>query len=823
MIIARDITPDGFTATTQSRATVDREPLVRVLVKTEGGDVVLDGYILLHIDYTPDNLLVDNYPDVDKKFDLCNPVQFQTTWSEFSRYILTDKMSEAEKIAFDDWYWADCIDGTQKVRTEDERYVTPMAYRVIDNGVDDSHMRGYQLKIFNLGDDIWGNNPINPVEAGNHNSYIDNGRTKGGFEEKALGDMVWYCNGEGITNHIFKWVISEEELEALTHHQGEESSIKPVTVTRWFRFVAKDLVRGRDVNNYSSAPYPYVWVKVTMNITRDPLTEHFTEKISNYWYNWNPKGELNETQVKDGWSAIAIDIQAPRDGETTKDEPWVNRTSKTLVENKVTLTKTAECKYYFAPKAIAKIKTLSEFVNVASNAETYEEWTLTPKNADYKQTTPWVITTNDKVFDKMFCKYVWPHTYVDMNEPKYNTDPAKGYYAGVTPYKPTVSYEPTITASDYHQWDEAKLEATLRWCSVIYDNEDGRDAGVFNDSILYAYSEKTTFQGHHYVPVARIIQQKYPGDVTKDAGGIELIHYLPVGATAADYKAKKPGVVLNTVTEKILNALGYPLKADGTCDFDYAHKFMNEEFRGWVGCVAVNNCNVAVYQDQVKHDDDNVATFLASWQRPINIDVTPIDVALDANTQENYVFMIDHLKMYDWRGNKPNQGYMWDDHFYFWAYYNVKAIEIDMNPKHIWTNMHGDERVAAGGQEWTWLDKVTTMARLYNIDVLNPNSATARVVPGDATLKRYEFDLVDAAKKFTYASNNDALKAYMGYPGQQPGIPTNKARFGGFYYANNGDNVTEFDVVIPVKVFYEWGWVNAKIDWHINTTHGRND
>ena len=58
--------------------------------------------------------------------------------------------------------------------------------------------------------------------------------------------------------------------------------------------------------------------------------------------------------------------------------------------------------------------------------------------------------------------------------------------------------------------------------------------------------------------------------------------------------------------------------------------------------------------------------------------------------------------------------------------------------------------------------------------------------------------------------------------GIKPESKTNKARFGGFYYANNGDNVTEFDVVIPIKVYYEWGWVNAKLDWHINTTHGRN-
>ena len=172
------------------------------------------------------------------------------------------------------------------------------------------------------------------------------------------------------------------------------------------------------------------------------------------------------------------------------------------------------------------------------------------------------------------------------------------------------------------------------------------------------------------------------------------------------------------------------MKEDGTCDFDYAHKYLMTELHAWLGVVAVNNCNVAVYMDQVKHDDDNVATFLASWQRPINIDVTPIDVALDANTQENYIYLVDYLKMFDWRGNKPHQGYMWDDHYYFWAYYNVYQIDVDMRPASILTNMHQAERVALRKSEWTWLDKVTTMARLFNIDVLNPGTGLARVVPG---------------------------------------------------------------------------------------------
>lgn len=794
VIIARDVTPDGYTATTQSRSAVDREPLVRVLVKNEDGAVLLDGYILLHIFYNPDNLLVDNYPEIDKKFDLCNPVQFETTWSEFSRYILTDKMSEAERLAFDDWYWADCFVGDEVVPVEDERYVTEKAYKVMDAGVDDAHQRGYQLKIFNLGKDIWGNDAIDPVPGGSYNDYEEKSNV---FEKKALGDMVYYPNGEGSTNHIFKWVISEEELEYLTHDQKTEG---PIKVTRWFRYIAKDLVRGRDANLYSSAPYPYVWVKVTMNITRDNKDEHYQVKNTNYWYNWNPKGDLDETKVTDGWSAIVLDIMAPRDGETTKGEPWNSRVSNTLVENKVDLSKTKRCKYYFAPKGVYELTAL--------NGKKYE---ITPENRTYTdQNYPEIAHPNTNYWNQLFCKYVWPHTYVDMNEPNYTTLPAKDYYATAT-YLSQVK-----TAQNKHEWKEADLENTLKWCSIIYndvdfDNDGTIDqyAGAFNNQVLYAKNTSTNV----YTPIARIKQQEFvkANPATwPDAGVIELIHWLPIGSTYQDYLAGN--ATLNTVCEDVLNAIGYPMKEDGTCDFDYAHKYLMTELHAWLGVVAVNDCNVAVYMDQVKHDDDNVATFVASWQRPINISTETITPALDANTQENYIFLVDYLKMFDWRGNKPHQGYMWDDHYYFWAYYNVHQIDVDMRPASILTNMHQKD-----ADTFVPLNKVTTQAILTNIDVLNPGTGNARLVPDAANLKSYVFDLVGGAKKFTYAVNNDALKDYMGVG--TPNIDTNKARFGGFYYANNGDNVTEFDVIIPITVHYEWGYVNAKVKWHINTTH----
>ena len=42
--------------------------------------------------------------------------------------------------------------------------------------------------------------------------------------------------------------------------------------------------------------------------------------------------------------------------------------------------------------------------------------------------------------------------------------------------------------------------------------------------------------------------------------------------------------------------------------------------------------------------------------------------------------------------------------------------------------------------------------------------------------------------------------------------------FSSFYYENNGDNVQEFDVEIPITIEYEWGKFKQTITWHIDRT-----
>ena len=67
------------------------------------------------------------------------------------------------------------------------------------------------------------------------------------------------------------------------------------------------------------------------------------------------------------------------------------------------------------------------------------------------------------------------------------------------------------------------------------------------------------------------------------------------------------------------------------------------------------------------------------------------------------------------------------------------------------------------------------------------------------------------------ASQNDALLSFMGI---SPEDQDKKAQFGALYYENNGENVEEFDLLIPITIEYEWGKFEQKVKIHINRTLG---
>ena len=659
------------------------------------------------------NDVINNYPVYKTEYS-DKALTLQTTWSEFSRYILI----KTNKTSFDEWYYADCIEGDTDVDPDNAMYVTPKAYLIKKGEYFEEN--GYQLKLYNFGNDIYGNDGTPPTSG-----YAQ-------AETAPLGSAIYYPHGEGLNNHTFSWSLSKEEVEMLI-----KDKTGSVPVTRWICFASK----GNQA--VETAPYPYIWIKMTIEITTAKEQQKFFYGIKNdnYWYHWNPSGILDNSQAMNGWSALAFDIQAPRDGYTIKDQKWDSRISNALVMNRVKID--GKSKYYFAPKG-----------NIMITAQNGKVYTISPEG-DSNQTT----------YNKLFSQN-----------------------------------------GNQFTWDEATLEDILNNNSIIYG---GEGAGVFNNDILYA-TERTG----KYTPIARLTQEQNASDYNSQmyAGTLELIHYLPVGSTYEDVLAGQAEE--NTVLYDVLNAIGYatrdPFDKDySQYDINYSMSNLNRQLRAWIGYVKNNGNNVAQYVEQKQYDDDNKATFLVSWQRPINAYMEPFS----RKTHEDYLYIIDYLRLYDWRGGKPNYGYMWDDNYWFWAYYNVKEINFDLRDAR--TNLH-----QKSNDSWVYLDQVSTPIQLCPIELKNPNTAVAQVIPGSGDIGKYPFDLVDTQKKFTYAINNDALKAYMGL---NPVVPVNKARFGGIYFNRNGEEAKSFSVLVPVTMKYEWGSVSATMRINFGDESGNGD
>ena len=785
IIKVKSVTADGKTQDVESTTSVDREPLVRVLLKNADNKVLLDGYILLHINHEPDNLEIV-YPETAKTFDLCNGLTLSSNWSQFSNIVLQTSLNNEKMLAFDDYYWADCKTGGT-VYGDDGKYVSPDARRVMDAA--DGHAQ-YQLKLYNFGDKFGQNVSAEALKAmknGGASAYEEN-KIAGFQTNQGLGVVYYKPNGEGTTNHVFHWYLSPEEIEYITHDLKDDQY--PVTVTRWFRYVAKDEKRGRVVNNYS-APYPYLWVKMTMKITRGDNKVAYKTKDTNYWYHWNTGannvGIPAESAVN--WSALAWDIQAPRNDFriTTFNRTILN----SVVGNKWNVGG-KKYKHYFAPKPeklefytytrtsdgstrISEAIAASPYVQagtviapmtIKSVVEDFEKLpadlqTKLLKSGKVKKETRWITpqaggTFNaDGDWDLMYCKYVWTHDYNNL-DPRFEAEPVSDNIK-----------------QDAHKWIESDLESIMTKCAIDYTR------GVFANKDLYSYNPDTKT----YIKIAELNQA---------TGEIQLLK-----ANQTSFEEAK----------LVLNAYGY----EGN------HTNIYKELRTWVGLVADLGCEVAMYTYPEK-TNDNLNTFLISWQRPINTLAEPIKPALDANTNENYFHMIDYLKLYDWRGNKPNQGYMYEDHYWFWAYYQLKSIILDLDPLSVYTNLHY-------GNAYNTLNTIST-----DVDLWAASDAFGGA--GNSGLSIFNFnegpDMTPAGiargiYNFNSSYKETNIENFMGTPNLEN--PTTKyhaqkQRFGTVYYQNNGHNVQIFDVYIPYTIEYEWGWITRFADFVIDSTHG---
>lgn len=301
-----------------------------------------------------------------------------------------------------------------------------------------------------------------------------------------------------------------------------------------------------------------------------------------------------------------------------------------------------------------------------------------------------------------------------------------------------------------HEWkSEADANEWINKCVIDYDK------GVYANATLYAYANTVAGTG---TKIATINQTT--GEVTLDH---------------------------NATTERIINAIAY----------EPGHKNIDKEFRAQIGVIAEKGCSVLQSEG---------ATFLASWQRPINPAETHEVVKLDAKTNADTIFVADILKFYDFRG--PVEGKMetaatkW-----LWAYYNIKSIEVDCTPSHVYTNMGKlDDQDDDFQNINTLLSQVNTNAKLYAYDAVSGDEKKV----GTAN-----FDLRNLnGVNYNYAEKSEALYKIFN------GTNVEKAQFGYIIYYNNGANVTRFSVRIPIKVTYEWGTFKTYVTVAIHRTLG---
>ena len=153
---------------------------------------------------------------------------------------------------------------------------------------------------------------------------------------------------------------------------------------------------------------------------------------------------------------------------------------------------------------------------------------------------------------------------------------------------------------------------------------------------------------------------------------------------------------------------------------------------------------------------------------------------------------------------------MWDNHYWFWGWYNVQAAVINLNPAKVKIKLND-------AAEWVTLNSVTTQLRLRPV-------AGSTAVPTAVNKDPYT-SLLNGASYWAYAdltqyASEDKETQIEQVLGVNPVNNINKAKFGGFYYENISGNVTYFYVQSPVGIRYEWGWQFGSVTWKINTTQG---
>lgn len=482
-----------------------------------------------------------------------------------------------------------------------------------------------------------------------------------------------------------------------------------------------------------SAAYEYIYIKLEANIGRAAVaTSGIKEKNANYWFALDGN--------KDGWDAIVNNLTYPN-AEKGVPTVWTNSTLATFVQNKVQFTDSKITanhgrKFFFAP-----INTTVK--DGCLHTGMGKTWTITAKSSPSDEKWNAFVCHNNICCDQHSTEKNSAGSYEFEYRPTYDSDCVTNLHANKT--YTTHKFQVKDGKSD-----DAANSKILQNCAIDYND------GCFNNTALYATCDNVTY--------TKIVE------MDPATGEFTLVRDAKVPYTVLDY---------------VVNAVGY---------VDDVHSNIDDEFRTWVGVVVDNGCGVArdLFQE---HGDNNknYSIFMASWQRPINLVTTDPEPIDDANNNGEYIPVLPHLAFYDWRG--PVEGDMQGLNYWLWAYYNINAIEFNLDPKVVLTDMHqADGKFVA-------LEKVSNKVHLYAYEGINNPCSDQYKFRGEFDLSKY----LDGS--FVPADFVIDVSKMLGY----------------IFYENNGENVNTFSVKVPITVEYEWGHFDTYMTITINSTLGNDN
>lgn len=295
---------------------------------------------------------------------------------------------------------------------------------------------------------------------------------------------------------------------------------------------------------------------------------------------------------------------------------------------------------------------------------------------------------------------------------------------------------------------------------TITNNEDGLfdKTWAAKDYIKYDYIFTANNNGREYVVDGKTYTLKISAD------GKTL--YAANGGTSYVIAKLNQGAQNNSenimyagVTAPTANAVAKKLLNAWAHDDDAeGHKYYAN-----VGIRAYNECEIVL----------NTWEFNARFLRPVDVEGVNGKEFTDAEANGSVINVADLLNFSDWRNIAFTGANGW-----LYAFYDIKGLAVDTEG--ITTTMNG------GTLGKTLLKNITTKCKF------------TQQIP---------------SKTFSLSEYNSADKAAAC-------LTAVKTALGSIKYENNGNNVKDFDVRIPVTVSYEWGDIVTYVDCHVHNTLG---